>query len=72
MDACVIMAGSFPFPPETITTLLIGHSPIQNKKFFKKESLEVSWRLVTTNAYSQFSHFPVCKPKFKEQIPNLQ
>ena len=25
------------FPPETITTLLIGYTPIQNKEFLKRE-----------------------------------
>ena len=30
MDTCICMAES----PETITTLLIGYTPIQNKFFF--------------------------------------
>ena len=33
MDACICMAESLCYPPETITTLLIGYTPIQNKKF---------------------------------------
>ena len=37
MDTCVCMAGSLLYSPETITTLLIGYNPIQNKKFFIKE-----------------------------------
>ena len=33
MDTCIYMAGSLGCLPETITTLLIGYTPIQNKKF---------------------------------------
>ena len=32
MDTCIWMAESLGCPPETITTLLIGYTPIQNKK----------------------------------------
>ena len=32
MDTCI--AELFYCPPETITTLLINYTPIQNKKFF--------------------------------------
>ena len=32
MDTCVWMAESLCCPPETITTLLIGYIPMQNKK----------------------------------------
>ena len=32
----VCMAESLCCPPESITTLIIGHIPIQNKKFNKK------------------------------------
>ena len=34
MDTCVCMAGFPRCSPETITTLLISNTPIQNKKFF--------------------------------------
>ena len=37
MDTCVCMAESFCYPPETITTLLIGYFPIQNKKVLKMQ-----------------------------------
>lgn len=37
MDVCICMAGSLHCLPETITTLLVGYTPIQNKKLsFKK------------------------------------
>ena len=39
MDTCVCMAESFSCPLETITTLLISYTPIQNKKFKKKKKL---------------------------------
>ena len=32
MDTCVCMAESLHCSPETITTLLTGYTPIQNKK----------------------------------------
>ena len=34
MDTCICMAESF-HPPETITALLIGYIPMQNKKLKK-------------------------------------
>ena len=37
MDTCICMAESLCCPAETITTLLISHTPIQNEKFNKKE-----------------------------------
>ena len=37
MDACICMAGSLCCSPKTITTLLIGYNPIQNKKLKKKK-----------------------------------
>ena len=37
MDTCVCMAESLCYPPETITTLLIGSTPTQNKTFSLKK-----------------------------------
>ena len=34
IDTCARMAESIGYSPETITTLLIGYTPIQNKKVF--------------------------------------
>ena len=36
MDTCIYMAESLCCPPETVTTLLISCTPIQNKKLRKK------------------------------------
>ena len=36
MDTCICMVESLPCSPQTITTLFIGYTPIQNKKFKKK------------------------------------
>ena len=33
MDTCMCMAESLPYSPEIITTLLIGYTPTQSKKF---------------------------------------
>ena len=38
MDTCICMAESICSPPETITTLLIVYTPIQNKKLKKKKA----------------------------------
>ena len=40
MDTCIGMAESLCCPPETITTLLTGYTPIQNKKFNLKRERE--------------------------------
>ena len=37
MDTCICIVESLPCSPQTITTLFIGYTPIQNKKFKKKE-----------------------------------
>ena len=45
MDPCICMAESLRFSPETLITLLIGYTPIQNKKsvflfcFWEKEMI---------------------------------
>ena len=38
LDTCICMAESLHCSPETITTLLTGYTPIQNKKFKKKKA----------------------------------
>ena len=40
IDICICIAESFFCPPETITILLIGCTPKQNKKFNKKRKKE--------------------------------
>ena len=40
MDTCLCMAESLCSPPETVTTLLIGYTPMQNKKFKLKEKIQ--------------------------------
>ena len=37
MDTCICMAEALHCSPETITTLLISYTPIQNKKFKRKK-----------------------------------
>ena len=39
MDTCICMAESLCCSPENITTLLIGHSPIQNKNKNNKKRI---------------------------------
>ena len=43
MDTCICMAESLHSSPETTTTLWIGYTPIQNKKFkvWGKKQLEM-------------------------------
>ena len=40
MDTCICTAESLHCLPETITTLLIGYTPVQNKNFKKKKEKE--------------------------------
>ena len=40
MDTCIWMAESLRCSPDTITTLLVSYTPIQNKKFGKKENMK--------------------------------
>ena len=44
MDTRICMAESLHCSPETITTLLIGFTPIQNKKVFKKENYQTCYK----------------------------
>ena len=43
MDTCVCMAESLRGSPETPTTLLIGYTPMQNKKFKGKKKYMVAF-----------------------------
>ena len=40
MDTCIYMAESLHCSPETVIILLIGYTPIKNKKVFKKENVK--------------------------------
>ena len=42
-STCICMAESLCGPPKTITTLLIGYTPIQSKKLKKRK---VEWRIL--------------------------
>ena len=39
MDACICMPESLRYSPETVTPLLTGYTPIQNKKFKVKKNV---------------------------------
>jgi len=41
MDTCICMAESLGCLPETITTLFISYTPLQNNKFKKKVKLTI-------------------------------
>ena len=41
MDTCIPMAEYLHYSPETITTLLTGYTPIQNKKFKNKKRKQI-------------------------------
>ena len=49
-DTWICMAESLQCPPEPNTTLLIGYTPIQNLKFFKKNKVEKVQDCVVTVA----------------------
>ena len=67
MDTCICMTESLCCPPETITTLSIGHTPLQNKKLKKKkkekENLSLPQAppssLPTSSSLLLFSHLVV-------------
>ena len=50
MDTCICMAESPPCSPETITTLLISYTPIQNVFGVKKKK-----KIITANCVSSIS-----------------
>ena len=56
MDPCTCTAESLCCPLETITTLLIGYTPIQNKKFkvWKKNFLVFSYLSEISHKYQHF------------------
>jgi len=41
IDTCICMAEALHCSPETITTLLISYTPIQNKKFKRKKRQQI-------------------------------
>ena len=41
MDTCICMAEYLCYSPETITKLLTGYTPIQNKKFKSKKRKQI-------------------------------
>ena len=41
MDTCICMAEYLCYSPETITKLLTGYTPIQNKKFKNKKRKQI-------------------------------
>ena len=50
MDTCICMAESLHSSPETITKLLIGYTPIQNKKLERKKIIQNGSIITSTNA----------------------
>ena len=40
MDTCIYMAESLHCSPETVTTLLIGYTPVQNEKLKKTNNFD--------------------------------
>ena len=53
MGTCICMAESLHYSPETIKTLLIGYSPIQNVFGVKKIEIEY----INSTVYLKFSTF---------------
>ena len=48
MDTCICMAEFLCCSPKTITTLLIGYTPIQNQKLFKNENEVINKVVIDT------------------------
>ena len=47
MDTCVCMADSLHYSPETITTLIVGYTPIRNVLGVKKNNLKIQIKVNT-------------------------
>ena len=50
VNTCICVAESIHCSPETVTTLLIGYTPVQNKKF-KEVSVKSIWCNVSLKGY---------------------
>ena len=61
MDTCICMAASLSCSPETITTLLIGYTQIQNKTLKKIKYPFVTKKKVTMNLYSHYHDRDLCQ-----------
>ena len=59
-DTCTCMAESVCCSLETITTLVISYSPLQNKKFFKKNYV-----------FSTFNVPDIILSQCRKNMPNL-
>ena len=66
MGTCICMAESFDCLPETITTLLTGYTPIQNKKFIKRKK-----KKKTKNLSKEFIDFLISRIRKKIQLKIL-
>ena len=64
MGTCICMAESFDCLSETITMLLTGYTPIQNKKFIKKKKK-------TKNLSKWFIDFLISRIRKKIQLKIL-
>ena len=63
MDTCICMAEYLCRPPETITALLIGCTPIQNKEDLKKKTFH--------GKESFFIYFPLVAQTVKHLVYNV-
>ena len=57
-DTCVCMAESLCCSPEAVTTLLIGYTPIQNKKFEKKKRKNFFYLFTAFPLITCWLHWP--------------
>ena len=67
MDKCICTTESLHYSPETVTTLLIGCTPIQNKNFLKTEA---RW-LILSKEYRGFNIRETCGIQFQQYPTGL-
>ena len=56
MDTCIYMVESLHCSPGTITALLIGYTPIQNKKVKKRDLLSLFMWVISEISISEMFH----------------
>ena len=57
-DTCVCVAESLPCSPGIITTLLVGYTPVQNRKFSLKKKKKKNTEYLYNTTVSVWNHLP--------------
>ena len=72
LDPCIRMAESLCCSPETIITLLIGSTPIQNNKLKQQQQQQCHWRAPGTRDLSKFTQLGLGHARVRIRSPASQ